>query len=113
MAVRVVPAADLLEKAAWKTISSSRRFFLAVAAAAAASIILTSVLAAIVAVRNDAAVEDARDRGLRVASAVTEFRNHLSLADATVATEMVSGERVPAPDPDRAQYESELLDAGL
>jgi hypothetical protein len=104
-------AAGVVERAAWAASSSSRRFFFVVTLVLATSILLASGIATGVAVRNAAAVADARDRGLRVASSVTEFRNHLSLADAEVATTLVSGEL--ASPLGRARYEAELLQASL
>lgn len=100
----------VIESMAWRVPLSSRRFFLAVAFTAAGAVVAGSLIAALVSARNAEAVADARDRRLRIASSVTEFRDHLSAADGEVAAELVSGEAMSPLG--RSRYETELLGAG-
>lgn len=109
-----VPAGTVLaavEKVAWRMPGGSRRFFLAIALIVAVTVAAGGLAAAVVSARNAAELAEARDRGLRIATSVTEFRGHLSAADAVVAATLVSGE--PETPVDLAHYQAELLQAGL
>jgi hypothetical protein len=112
MLVGAGPGHSAVHDAAWAiSKTSTRRFFVLLAVAAFVVIVAASALAAFAAARNAAVTDKARDRGLRVAESVTRFRIHLSLADAEVATVLVT-ERDETPF-NRARYEAELLDASL
>jgi hypothetical protein len=95
---------------AWRLPVSSVRLFWALALTVSGAIVASSLAATVVITRNAEVLADARNRSLRIATSVTEFRRHLSLAEEEVATTLVSGE--PESAPGRARYEAELLQAG-
>jgi len=112
MLVGAGPAHSAVHDVAWVIAkTSTRRFFVLLAVATFVVIVAASALAAVAAARNAAATDKARDRGLRVAESVTRFRIHLGLADAELATVLVT-ERAETPF-NRSRYEAELLDASL
>jgi hypothetical protein len=85
---------------------------------AGAALILSSLAAATVASRNADTIAEARDHGLGMARATTDFRTHLASADALAAATLISGGLETTEQ--RAAYDTELLaasealtDAGL
>lgn len=85
MAARVGTVRKAIEGWAWADVwGSGRSFFTTVALVVCSSILLVTLATAGVARRNGEAVEHARDQQ-RVATSLTEFRRHLSTADAQVA----------------------------
>ena len=112
MPVGLGVADERAERAAWAIApGSSRRFFEGIAVTVFLVVVAASALAATAATRNATVTAHARARGLRVAESVTRFRNHLSLADAEVATTLVTGHEANALG--HARYEAELLAASL
>jgi hypothetical protein len=115
------PSGSLLgrvERLAWRVPLPSRRLFLALATLAGAALVLSSLGAAAVAARNADTIRDARDHGLGVARASTDFRTHLANADAIAAATLISGGLEDTAK--RADYDAEVLaasealtDAGL
>jgi hypothetical protein len=107
-----------VERLAWRIPLPSRRLFLALAGLAGAALILSSLAAATIASRNANTIANARDNGLEIARATTDFRTHLANADALAAATLISGGLETTQQ--RAAYDEELLaasealtDAGL
>jgi hypothetical protein len=99
-----------VERLAWAVPGPSRRFFVVLGVALPLTAVLSSGVAAIAAARGVAASSEARDRDMQVAKHITEFRDHISLANGEFGTPLVSG-RSPTPL-ENARYEAELLSAG-
>ncbi|HET6949124.1 MAG TPA: hypothetical protein VFI47_02050 [Acidimicrobiales bacterium] len=89
-----VPAGSLLdavERVAWRVRLPTRRFFLVVALTAGGVLLAASVVGAAVTARNAGTIEHAREQGLGVARAATEFSTNLAAADAAAAGTLVAG----------------------
>jgi hypothetical protein len=107
------PAGSLLgsiERRAWRIGLPTRRLFLVLAVATAAAIALSSLTSAWVVARHAGTIGDARDEGLGVARAATEFRTQLVSADAEAATTLIAG-GLETPDA-RDRYDRAIVDAG-
>ena len=76
---------------------------------AAIKLALSGLVAGWVANRNANTIDDAREQGLELATAVTEFRTNLAAADATAAATLIAG-GLESTD-SRAQYDTDLLQA--
>ncbi|HEX6420503.1 MAG TPA: hypothetical protein VFZ77_18525 [Acidimicrobiales bacterium] len=109
---------EVVERTAWRVPLPTRRFLVTLALAAAAALAASGVAAGWVASRNAATIADAREQGLELATAVSEFRTRLASADARAAGTLLAG---GLEDPEsRALYDEDLLaashaltDAGL
>jgi hypothetical protein len=97
---------ERLEETAWRIPLSTRRLFLALALVVVVTILASSLAAAWVAARNHATISDARESGLEVAGAATDFRTNLAAADAQAASTLLSG-GLEAPET-RSAYVSNL-----
>ena len=106
------PAASLLERVertAWRVPLPTRRFFVTLGLTAAIALAVSGVAAGWVVARNANTIDDAREQGLDLATAVTEFHTHLAAADARAASTLISG---GLEDPEsRALYDADLLAA--
>ncbi len=76
---------------------------------AGAALVLSSIAAAAVAARNADTIADARDHGLGMAQATTNFRTHLANADALAAGTLISGGLESTAQ--RARYDEQILAA--
>ena len=76
---------------------------------AGAALVLSSVAAAAVAARNADTIADARDNGLGMAQAATNFRTHLANADALAAGTLITGGLETTAQ--RADYDEQVLAA--
>ncbi len=74
---------------------------------AGAALVLSSVAAAAVAARNADTIADARDNGLGMAQAATNFRTHLANADALAAGTLITGGLETTAQ--RAAYDEQVL----
>lgn len=100
---------DRVERTAWRVPLPTRRFFVAVALVTAVASGLSGIAAGWVASRNAATLAEARQEGLDLATAVTEFRTRLASADARAAATLISR---GLEDPEsRALYDGDLLTA--
>jgi hypothetical protein len=100
---------ERVERTAWRIPLPTRRLFITLAFVAAGALAATSLVAGWAASRNADTIANARDQGLGVARAATDFRTHLSNADALAAATLISG-GLENPD-SRAQYDREVLAA--
>lgn len=96
---------------AWQPSRGTPRLFVTLAVGVTLVTVTASLTATLISARNAATVADAQDRGLRVASSVTEFRDLLGAADSEVAGPLVSGEEGSSLS--AARYQADLLAAGL
>lgn len=100
---------DRVERAAWRVPLPTRRLFQTLALVAAAALAVSGLAAGWVAARNAATIDDAREQGLDLATAVTEYRTRLASADATAAATLIAGGLESTES--RAQYDADLLEA--
>jgi hypothetical protein len=106
------PAGSLLgkvERTAWRVPLPTRQLFVTLALVAAAALALSGLVAGWVANRNANTIDDAREQGLELATAVTDFRTNLAAADATAAATLIAGGLESTES--RAQYDQDLLEA--
>lgn len=100
---------ERVERAAWRVPLPTRRFFVILALVAAAALAVSGVAAGWVASRNASTITDAREQGLELATAVSDFRTNLAAADARAAATLISG---GLEDPEsRAGYDADVLAA--
>jgi hypothetical protein len=100
---------DRVERQAWRVPLSTRRLFVTLALVAASALVVSGLAAGWVAARNANTIADAREQGLDLATAVTDFRTRLAEADAGAAATLISG---GLEDTDsRAAYDEDLLEA--
>ena len=100
---------ERVERTAWRVPLPTRRFFVALALVAAAATAVSGVAAGWVASRNADTIDDAREQGLELATAVSDFRTNLASADARAAATLISG---GLEDPEsRAGYDADVLAA--
>jgi hypothetical protein len=100
---------DRVERTAWRVPLPTRRLYVTLALVAAAALAFSGLVAGWVANRNANTIDDAREQGLELATAVTEFRTNLAAADATAAATLIAG-GLESTD-SRAQYDTDLLQA--
>jgi hypothetical protein len=89
-----VPAGGLLdrvERTAWRVPLPTRRLFVTLALLAAGALAVSGLAAGWVANRNARVIADAREHGLDLATAVTDFHTSLTAADARAAGTLISG----------------------
>ena len=98
-----------IERTAWRVPLPTRRFFQVVAAIAAVALALSGLGAGWGAARNARTIDAAREEGLELATAVTEFRTRLVAADATAAETLIAGGFEDAER--RAAYDRDVLAA--
>jgi len=106
------PAGGLLERVervAWQVPLPTRRLFQTLAFVAAAALAVSGLAAGWVASRNANTIDDAREQGLDLATAVTEYRTRLASADATAAATLIAGGLESTES--RAQYDQDVLAA--
>jgi hypothetical protein len=109
---------ERVEHTAWRVPLPTRRLILTLALVAAGALVASGLAAGWVAARNAETIADAREQGLDLATASSEFRTHLAAADARAAATLIAG---GLEDPEsRAAYDADLLaasrsltDAGL
>lgn len=82
---------DTVERTAWRVRMPTRRFFLVLAMVSAGALLVASAVGAWVTSRNASTIRHARDQGLGVASAATDFRTNLAAADAAAAGTLIAG----------------------
>lgn len=100
----------VIEQAAWAIPLPTRRLLSLLAVVVAGVLAGSGLIAAWVADRNAATIEEATTTGLGIARATTEFRTNLAAADAEAAATLISG---GLEDPERrARYDADLLAAG-
>jgi hypothetical protein len=100
---------DRVERTAWRVPLPTRRLYVTLALVAAVALAFSGLVAGWVANRNANTIDDAREQGLELATAVTEFRTNLAAADATAAATLIAG-GLESTD-SRAQYDTDLLQA--
>jgi hypothetical protein len=100
---------DTVERTAWRVRLPTRRFFLVLALVSAGSLLVASAVGGWVTSRNAATISHARDQGLGVVSAATDFRTNLAAADAAAAGTLIAG-GLEAPEA-REDYVTHLVDA--
>ena len=100
---------DKVERTAWRVPLPTRQLFVILALVAAAALALSGLIAGWVANRNDHIIDDAREQGLDLATAVTDFRTNLAAADAAAAATLIAGGLESTES--RAQYDTDLLEA--
>jgi hypothetical protein len=100
---------DRVERAAWQVPLPTRRLYLTLAVVAAAALAVSGLIAGWVVNRNADTIDDAREQGLELATAVTEYRTHLASADATAAATLIAGGLESTES--RARYDEDLLQA--
>jgi len=100
---------DRVEQTAWRVPLPTRRLFVTLALVAAAALALSGLAAGWVAARNADTIADARQQGLELATATTEFRTRLASADAIAAATLIAGGLEDAED--RAAYDEDILEA--
>ena len=94
---------------AWRVPLSTRRLFVTLALVSAAAVAAAGLAAGWVASRNANTIDDAREQGLDLATAVTEYRTRLASADATAAATLIAGGLESTED--RARYDEDILAA--
>ena len=100
---------ERVERTAWRVPLPTRRFFVTLALVAAAATAVSGVAGGWVASRNADTIDDAREQGLELATAVSDFRTNLASADARAASTLIAG---GLEDPEsRAGYDTDLLAA--
>jgi hypothetical protein len=100
---------DRVERAAWRVPLPTRRLFVTLALVAAGALVVSGLAAGWVAARNAETIADAREQGLELATAATEYRTRLAAADARAAATLIAG---GLEDPEsRAAYDEDLLSA--
>lgn len=106
----VGPVRTALERAAWGIPLSTRRLFVVLAITTAGLLVTSGVVAGWAATHNAATIRQARQSGLGLARAVTEFDTRLAAFDANAATIRLPGglEEPPA----RPGYDPDLQDTG-
>ena len=100
---------DRVERTAWRVPLPTRRLFVTLALVAAGALALSGLAAGGVAARNADTIADAREQGLDLATAVTEFRTRLASADATAAGTLIAGGLESTES--RAAYDEDILEA--
>ncbi|HEY8523966.1 MAG TPA: hypothetical protein VIL48_03315 [Acidimicrobiales bacterium] len=99
-----------IERRAWRIGLPTRRLFLILALVTAVAVAAGGLASAWVVGRNAGTIDAARDQGLGVARAATEFRTNLVAADAQAATTLLAGGlETPAA---RRAYDESIVDAG-
>lgn len=107
----VGPMRAALERAAWGAVPlSTRRLFVVLAITTAGMLVASGVAASWAATHNAATVGQARQSGLGLAKAVTEFDTRLAAFDADAATLRLPGG--PHEPPARPGYDDDLQDTG-
>jgi hypothetical protein len=102
---------DSIERTAWRVPLPTRRLFQTLALVAAGALVVSGLVAGWVAARNASTLADAREQGLGLATAVTDFRTNLAEADALAAETLISG---GLEDPaTRALYDRHVLAASV
>lgn len=82
---------DRVERTAWRVPLPTRRLFVTLALLAAGALAVSGLAAGWVANRNARVIADAREQGLDLATAVTDFHTSLTAADARAAGTLISG----------------------
>lgn len=100
---------DRIEHAAWRVPLPTRRLFVTLALVAAGALAVSGLAAGWVAARNADTIADAREQGLDLATAATEFRTRLASADATAAGTLIAGGLESTES--RAAYDEDVLEA--
>lgn len=100
---------ERVERTAWRIPLPTRRLFVTLALVAAGALAVSGLAAGWVASRNAATIEDAREQGLDLAIAATEFRTGLVAADARAAGTLIAGGLESTES--RAAYDEDLLAA--
>ena len=100
---------DKVERTAWRVPLPTRQLFVTLALVAAAALAFSGLVAGWVANRNANIIDDAREQGLDLATAVTEFRTNLAAADAAAAATLIAAGLESTES--RAQYDADLLEA--
>ena len=100
---------DRVERTAWRVPLPTRRLFVTLALVAAGALAVSGLAAGGVAARNADTIADAREQGLDLATAATEFRTRLASADATAAGTLIAGGLESTES--RAAYDEDILEA--
>jgi hypothetical protein len=100
---------DRVEETAWRLRLPTRQLFVTLALVAAAALAVSGLVAGWVAARNANTIDDAREQGLELATATTEFRTNLAEADALAAATLIAG-GLESTD-SRRDYDQALLQA--
>ena len=100
---------DRVEETAWRLRLPTRRLFVTLALVAAAALAVSGLVAGWVAARNANTIDDAREQGLELTTATTEFRTNLAEADALAAATLIAG-GLESTD-SRRDYDQALLQA--
>jgi hypothetical protein len=82
---------DRVERTAWRVPLPTRRLFVTLALIAAGALAASGLAAGWVANRNARIIADAREQGLDLATAVSDFDTSLTAADARAAGTLISG----------------------
>lgn len=99
-----------LERVAWQIPLPSRNFFFALALTVSLTLAGSGVVAAYVAMQNDATISDTRESGLDLASASAEFGKRLTAYDASSITMLLPGGLDSTTT--RSGYDPGLLETG-
>jgi hypothetical protein len=81
---------DRVERTAWRVPLPTRQLFVTLALVAAGALAASGLIAGWVAARNADTIADAREQGLELATAATDFRTRLATADATAAATLIA-----------------------
>ncbi len=100
---------DRVERTAWRVPLPTRKLFVTLALVAAGALAASGLIAGWVASRNANTIADAREQGLELATATTDFRTRLASADAIAAATLIAG-GLESTD-SRAAYDDALLRA--
>ena len=100
---------DRIEQTAWRVRLPTRQLFVTLALVAAVALAASGLAAGWVASRNANTIADAREQGLELATATTDFRTNLAEADALAAATLIAG-GLESTD-SRAAYDAALLEA--
>src|SRR5690606_25670413 len=100
---------DRIEQTAWRVRLPTRQLFVTLALVAAVALAASGLAAGWVASRNADTIADAREQGLELATATTDFRTNLAEADALAAATLIAG-GLESTD-SRAAYDAALLEA--
>jgi hypothetical protein len=100
---------DRIERTAWRVPLPTRKLFVTLALVVAGALAVSGLVAGWVASRNANTIADAREQGLELATATTDFRTNLAVADALAAATLIAG-GLESTD-SRAAYDAALLEA--
>lgn len=100
---------DRIEQTAWRVPLPTRKLFVTLALVVAGALAVSGLAAGWVASRNANTIADAREQGLELATATTDFRTNLAEADALAAATLIAG-GLESTD-SRSAYDAALLEA--